>query len=337
MKVQLMKKNAVPNLEKGTEAFIKEVSAQGGKPLYKLTPNEARAVLEKVQSGPVKKLAVKIEDRKIPTGQKNEVSIRIIRPENGHEPLPVIMFFHGAGWILGSAATHDRLARELAVGSHAAVVFVNYSRSPEAKFPTAVEEAFAATKYVAEHGKELNLDTSHLAVFGDSVGGNMAIAVTLLAKERHGPKIDYQVLFYPVTSSALDTPSYQQFAEGPWLTKPAMEWFWHAYEPNAAKRKQYHLSPLNASLEQLKNLPPALIVTAENDVLRDEGEEYASKLMHAGVNVTALRCLGTIHDFAMLNALASTPAARLAISVATTHLHQALSQAKKLKPSKRAA
>ena len=311
-------------LEKTTEAFIDKLASSGAPPIYKLTPTQARDVIENLQSVMVEKPQVKIEERKIPCGPNGEVSIRILRPQNATEKLPVIMFFHGAGWVMGSANTHDRLVRELTIGANAATVFVNYSRSPETKFPIANEECYAATKYITEHARELNLDASHLAVAGDSVGGNMAIAVTLMAKERDGPKIDYQILFYPVTSAGLNTPSYQQFADGPWLTKPAMEWFWNAYEPDTNKRKNFLLSPLEASIDQLKGLPPALVITAENDVLRDEGEAYAHRLMQAGVVVTAVRFLGTTHDFAMLNALAKTPAAQGAIALASKHLHQAL-------------
>lgn len=311
-------------LDKITEAFIDKLSASGAPPIYKLTPIQARDVLENVQSSSIEKPQVKIEDRKIPVGPKGELSIRILRPLNATEKLPVVMFFHGAGWVMGSANTHDRLVRELAVGSNAAIIFVNYSRSPEAHFPIANEECYAATKYISEHAREFNLDATHLAVSGDSVGGNMAIAVTLMAKERGGPKIDYQILFYPVTNAELNTHSYQQFSEGPWLTKAAMEWFWNAYEPDVKARKNPLQSPFLASIDQLKGLPPALIITAENDVLRDEGEAYAHRLMQAGVSVTAIRFLGTIHDFVMLNALAKTPETQGAIALACKHLHQAL-------------
>ena len=316
-------------LEKTINDFIDEIASMGGPPLYKLTPTEARAVLDKVQSFPVEKPIVKIEDKKIPCGPKGEVSIRIIRPQNVTEKLPVIMYFHGGGWILGSAETHDRLVRELAVGSNAAVVFVNYSRSPEAKFPVAIEEAYAATKYIAEHGQEFNLDSSRLVVAGDSVGGNMTIVVNLLAKERKGPKIDFQAIFYPVTSADLNTASYKEFADGPWLTKAAMEWFWNAYEPDVAARKKPLLSPLHATIDQLKGLPPALIITDENDVLRDEGEEFAHRLMQADVPVSAIRILGTNHDFMLLNPLAKTPPTRVAITLANNYLHKALYPGKK--------
>jgi acetyl esterase/lipase len=330
-------------LEQKTDQFIQGLAAKGGPPIYKLSPSDARKVLDSLQSGRTEKLPAQIEDRTIPAKAKGEVSlredstiadasaggisIRIIRPKDSTGKLPVVMYFHGGGWVLGNAGTHDRLVREIANGAKAAVVFVNYAPSPEAKYPTAIEQAYAATKYVAEQGDSLNLNPSRLAVAGDSVGGNMATVVTLLAKERGGPKIDAQVLFYPVTDLVnLDNASYRQFANGPWLTKPAMEWFINAYAPDVSARTKPTLSPLRASIEQLKGLPPALVITDENDVLRDEGEAYAQKLMQAGVNVTAVRYLGTIHDFVMLDPLSDTPAARSAIALANAHLQQALAK-----------
>jgi acetyl esterase len=251
------------------------------------------------------------------------VRIRIVRPQGASGALPVVMHFHGGGWILGDKETHDRMTREIAVRANAAVVFVDYERSPEARYPVAIEQAYAATKYVAEHGKELAVDPSRLAIVGDSVGGNMAAAVTLMAKERGGPKIAFQVLFYPVTDANFDTGSYNTFADGPWLTRPAMEWFWDAYLPDVAARKQITATPLNASLDQLKGLPEALVIVDENDVLRDEGEAYARKLSDAGVRVTSVRYNGTIHDFVLLNALTETPAVRGAIAQANAALKAA--------------
>ena len=308
-------------LEQNTAKFIESLS--GSTPIYKLPVAEARKVLDDLQkTAKVEKKPAQIEDLMIPS-TKGQISIRIIRPQNAKEKLPAIMHFHGGGWILGNKDTHDRLSRDIAVGVHAAVVFVNYSPSPEKKYPTAIEEAFAATKYIAEEGSKHNIDTKRIALFGDSVGGNMAIATTLLAKERNGPKITYQVLFYPVTDASLNTPSYHQFQDGPWLTKPAMEWFWNAYEPNAARLKNPTLTPINASIENLRHLPPALIITAENDVLRDEGEAFAHKLMQAGVDVTAVRFLGTIHDFVLLNSIRNTPATQHAIDFAIANLQKA--------------
>jgi acetyl esterase len=312
------------NLEPSTGKFIDALVAQGGKSIYTLSIAEARNVLESAQAQRVAKVPADIEQRTLSVGPTGDISIKIIRPPKTSGTLPVIMYFHGGGWILGSYNTHDRLVREIANGTQAAVVFVEYEPSPEAKYPVAIEQAYAATKYIADHGKEFNLDRSRLAVAGDSVGGTMAAVVTLLAKERGGPRIHYQVLFYPVTDANLDNGSYREFAEGPWLTRAAMEWFWNAYAPDPASRKQSTVSPLQASFEQLRGLPPALVITDENDVLRDEGEAYAAKLAQAGVNVTQVRYLGTIHDFVMLNAIADTPAARAAIAQANDTLRGAL-------------
>lgn len=234
------------------------------------------------------------------------------------------MYFHGGGWVLGGFDTHERLVREIAIGAHAAVVFVNYTPSPEAKYPVPLEQAYAATKWVAENGQTINVNSSHLAVVGDSVGGNMAAAVALLAKDRGGPKIKYQVLFYPVTDANFDTPSYTAYQDGYFLTREAMKWFWDNYTSNQTNRKEPTVSPLQASIEQLRGLPPALIINGEFDVLRDEGEAYAHKLIEAGVPVTGLRYHGTIHDFVMLNPLADTPATRGAIEQASQMLNRIL-------------
>jgi acetyl esterase/lipase len=308
--------------------FIEELDAKGGEPIYKLSPADARKVLENLQSQPVRKLDAKIEDLTIPGGPTKEVSIRIMRPANyAGGPLPVVMYFHGGGWILGSKNTHDRLIREIANGANVALVFVNYTPSPEAKYPVPIEQAYAATKYIAENGKKMNLDSARLAVVGDSVGGNMATVVAMLAKQRGGPRIAYQVMFYPVTDANFETTSYREFANGPWLTKAAMEWFWNAYAPDVTARKNPTASPLQASLDELSGLPPALVITDENDVLRDEGEAYADKMMQAGVSVTAVRYLGAIHDFVMLNAISDTTAARSAIQLANMTLRNALAGA----------
>ncbi|WP_440948059.1 alpha/beta hydrolase [Methanosarcina sp. T3] len=317
---------AIDSLEPATRTFVEKINREGGTPIYKLSPKDARKVLSDLQAAKVAKLTADIEDLTIPVGPEGQVSIRIIRPAGNKEILPVVMYFHGAGWVLGGKDTHDRLVREIADGVNAAVVFVNFTLSPEAKYPVQIEEAYAATKYIAENGKELNLDTSRLAIAGDSVGGNMAAAVSLLAKERGGPKIVYQVLFYPVTDANFDTPSYQKYATDIWLTREAMKWFWDNYLPDKEARRQPTASPLQASVDQLRGQPPALIITDENDVLRDEGEAYARKLMQAGVDVVTVRYLGTIHDFVMLNALAGTPAACSAIGLANENLRNIFSR-----------
>jgi acetyl esterase len=312
-------------IEPTTRAFLDAVNAQGGPQLYELSVAEARGVLAGAQAGDVPKLPAEIEDRTIPGGPNGQVPIRIVRPHQTRGRLPVVMYFHGGGWVLGDRNTHDRLIREIANGAGAAVVFVDYTRSPEAKYPVAIEEAYEATKYVAENGKGLKVDSTRIAVAGDSAGGNMAIAVTMLAKQRHDhPKIEYQVLFYPVTDGTnLDTASYRQMATNHFLTREAMKWFWNHYLPDQDARSEPTASPVVAPVEQLKGLPPALVLTAEFDVLRDEGEAYAHKLTEAGVIVTAVRYLGTMHDFVMLNALAGTPAARSAIALANDNLRKA--------------
>ena len=312
-------------LESRIAQFVKALEAKGGTPIYKLSPADARKVLESVQAVDVKKMAADIQDVMIP-GADGQVSIRIVRPQGNKEKLPVIMYFHGGGWILGSKETHDRLIRQIANDTQAAVVFVNYTPSPEAQFPIAIEQAYAATAYMAEHGSKYNVDGENLVVMGDSVGGNMATVVALLAQERGGPTIKYQMLFYPVTNAEFTTESYQQFAQGPWLTKASMEWFWNAYAPDIQARKSYKLSPLQASLDQLKMLPPTLIMVNEYDVLRDEGEAYAHKLMQAGVEVSAMRCLGAIHDLVLLNPIADSPIVRSAIALACLSLRKALAK-----------
>ena len=313
---------AQPTLEIHTQEFVDSLA--GAPPIYTLSLADARSVLAQAQSIPVGKPSAQTEDIALPVGPTGSVPIRVIRPVGATEVLPVVMYFHGGGWVLGDRDTHDRLVREIAVGAQAAVVFVDYARAPEARYPVAIEQAYAATRYVVENGANLRIDPLRLAVAGDSVGGNMAAAVTLIAKQRRGPNIAFQLLFYPVTDSGFDTPSYNQFADGPWLTKRAMEWFWDAYLPDPAVPKQPTATPLNASVDQLTSLPEALVIVDENDVLRDEGEAYARKLSDAGVRVISVRYNGTIHDFVMLNALADTPATRGAIAQAVGALRRAL-------------
>jgi acetyl esterase len=309
-------------LEPKTQGFIDSLA--GAPPIYTLSPTDARNLLAGAQKGDVRKLTAVVQDKVLNVGPTGRTKIRITKPAGAKGALPVIIYVHGGGWVMGDADTHDRLVREIANGAQAAVVFVDYERSPEARYPIAVEQVYATAKYVTEHPKEFGVDASRLAVVGDSVGGNMAAAFTLLAKQRGGPQIDQQVLFYPVTDANFETGSYNQFANGPWLTKQAMKWFWDAYLPDAEKRKEPTASPLQASIEQLNGLPPALIIVDENDVLRDEGEAYGRKLSQAGVRVTSLRYNGTIHDFVLLNAISETPAVRSAISVANTTLRDAL-------------
>lgn len=311
----------LPPLEPMTQKFIDGLAAAGGKPLYQLSPAEAHKFLTDLQSQPIPLLPVDIEDTTFPVGPTGTTRIRIVRPKGAQGTLPVVMYFHGGGWVLGDKITHDRLVREIAVGVHAAVVFVDYINAPEAKYPTQNEQAYAAMKYVVEHAKELNVDVSRLPIVGDSVGGNMTIAVTLMAKERRGPKISYQILLYPVADYMSNAKSMQDYADGPWLTAKTMQWMFDLQGLDGTQGITAY--PLRATLEQLKGLPDALFIF-DDDILRDDGEAYAAKLSQAGVRVTSVRYNGTVHDFAMLNPLADTPAVRGTVLQVVTTLKEVL-------------
>ncbi len=309
-----------PGVEPTTQAFLQALEAGGGKPLEQLSPKDARAVLVGAQAG------VKLELPKADVSEKTisvdgqDIKLTIVRPAGVKKTLPAFMFFHGGGWVLGDFPTHERLVRDLVANSGAVAVFVNYTPSPEASYGVAINQAYAATKWVAEHGKQINVDGKRLAVAGNSVGGNMAAVVALMAKDKGGPVLRSEVLLWPVTDANFETGSYNQFANGYFLTKNMMKWFWDSYTTDAAKRKEITASPLNATTEQLAGLPPTLIQTAENDVLRDEGEAYGRKLQAAGVAVTSVRYNGMIHDFGLLNVLAKVPAVQSAMRQAGEEL-----------------
>ncbi|MFL1897986.1 alpha/beta hydrolase [Streptomyces tauricus] len=311
-----------PVLEPAAQAFAE---ATANPPyLFDLAPADGRKAVDEVQSGEIAKPAVDEEWITVSGGPTGTVRARIVKPAGATGPLPVIIYIHGAGWVFGNAHTHDRLVRELAVGANAAVVFPEYDLSPEARYPVAIEQNWTVARWVVEQGATKDLDATRIAVTGDSVGGNMAAALTLMAKERGGVPLLQQVLFYPVTDASFDTNSYHQFATGYFLRRDGMQWFWDQYTTDEAERAQITASPLRATTEQLTGLPPALVITGEADVLRDEGEAYANKLREAGVPVTAVRFQGIIHDFVMLNALRETHAAEAAISLAVRTLHTAL-------------
>jgi acetyl esterase len=255
-------------------------------------------------------------------GPTGETRIRIVRPATAGSTarLPVILYTHGGGWVLGDKITHDRLVREIANGVGATVIFVDYVNAPAAKYPTQQEQAYASLLYLVEHADELRVDASRLAIVGDSVGGHMAALVTLMAKRRKGPKIRFQVLFYPVVDAISENDSYRLFANGPWLTLDSARFF---FAQEGLTGKETDAWPLRASIEELRGLPDALIIV-DDDILRSEGEAYADKLMQAGVRVTSVRYNETIHDFVMLNPLADTPAARAAIRQAIDMLKTAL-------------
>jgi acetyl esterase/lipase len=311
-----------PVLEPAAAAFAEATDTPPY--LADLGPVEGRKTVDEVQSGDIAKPAVDEEWITVEGGPTGSVRARIVKPADAEGTLPVILYIHGAGWVFGNAHTHDRLVRELAVGAGAAVVFPEYDLSPEVRYPVAIEQNYAVAQWVVTEGAAKGLDAARLAVAGDSVGGNMAAALTLMAKERGDVSLVQQVLFYPVTDASFDTGSYHQFAEGYFLRRDGMQWFWDQYTTDEAQRAEITASPLRATTEQLTGLPPALVITAEADVLRDEGEAYAGKLRQAGVAVTAIRVEGVIHDFVMLNALRETHGAEVAISTATRTLRTAL-------------
>ncbi|WP_420106164.1 alpha/beta hydrolase [Herbaspirillum huttiense] len=307
-------------VEPTTQSFLQALEAGGGKPLEQLSPQDARAVLVGAQASVKLDLPKADVSEKTITADGQQIKLTIVRPAGVTKTLPAFMFFHGGGWVLGDFPTHERLVRDLVANSGAVAVFVNYTPSPEAGYGVAINQAYAATKWVAEHGKEIKVDGKRLAVAGNSVGGNMAAVVALMAKEKGGPALRSEVLLWPVTDANFETASYNQFANGYFLTKNMMKWFWDSYTTDAAKRKEITASPLNATPAQLAGLPPTLIQTAENDVLRDEGEAYGRKLQAAGVAVTSVRYNGMIHDFGLLNVLAKVPAVQTAMRQAGEEL-----------------
>jgi acetyl esterase/lipase len=308
-------------LEPASQAFVE---ATANPPfLYELTPDGARKVLDDVQAEPIEKLAIDEHWITVPA-DVGDVDVRIVRPAGAEGPLPVILYMHGGGWVLGNAGTHDRLVRELACGAGAALVFVEYDRSPEARYPVAVEQGYATARWIVGAADAHGLDPERMAIAGDSVGGGMTAAIALMAQERGGVRFVHQSMYYPVTDAGMDTGSYAQFAEGYFLTDKSMAWFWDCYCPNLEQRSEAYASPLRARDEQLAGLPPALLIVDEADVLRDEGEAYAARLRACGVAVTTVRYDGITHDFMMLNPLSETHATRAAVAQAVATLRQAL-------------
>jgi acetyl esterase/lipase len=291
--------------------------------LYELGPEGARKVLDDIQAAPIAKPDIDETWITVPASV-GDVRVRIVKPVGATASLPAVLYVHGGGWVLGNAGTHDRLVRELAVGANAALVFVEYDRSPEARYPVAIEQAYATARWIVQEGHTHGLDRSRLAVAGDSVGGNMTAALAILAKQRGDVTFLHQSLYYPVTDAAQDTDSYVEFADGPFLTAKGMAWFWDAYLPDETRREEITASPLRASLAELAGLPEAFVIVDENDVLRDEGEAYARKLTEAGVRTTSLRFNGAMHDFLMLNPVRETAATTAALEQAIHILRKAL-------------
>lgn len=313
-----------PLIFREVRAFLEALNAGAGKPLEQLSPAEARQVLTDAQQSVQPDYSGISESERTIEQNGVQVKIRITRPAAAKNDAPVFIFIHGGGWVLGDYPTHRRLVRDLVVHSGAVAVFPDYTPSPEAQYPTAINEIYAALQWVYENGKEIGVDSRRLAVAGNSVGGNMAAVMALMAKHKNGPEIKLQLLLWPVTDADFETESYNLYAEERFLTKNMMKWFWDNYLPDLKKRKEIYASPLQASAEQLKGLPPALVQTAENDVLRDEGEAYARKLDEAGVEVTLTRYAGQIHDYGLLNPLAHIPSVQVAILQAAAFLRERL-------------
>lgn len=310
-------------IEHHTMQFLDMLNSNDGPPMEALEPDVARSVLSNLQSSvEVDVSGIEIYEKLI-TADGMDIKLVIVKPASHAETLPAFMFFHGGGWMLGDFPTHKRFIRDLVVDSGATAVYVDYSRAPESKYPLAINQAYAATMWVSTNGKEIGVDGNRLAVVGNSAGGNIAAAVALMATANNGPRLLFQLLFWPVTDSAMDTLSYHRYDSGRFLTANMMQWFWDSYLPTGDRRHPY-ASPLNADLERMKGLPPALVQTAENDVLRDEGEAYARKMSQAGVPVTLARMQGMIHDYGLLNPLANIPAVRSALRYAAWELKNAL-------------
>ncbi|MCL1669854.1 alpha/beta hydrolase [Elizabethkingia ursingii] len=315
-----------PQVFTEVRTFLEALNTADSKPMELLSPEEARQVLVGAQKSVEVDYSGIEETERVIEQNGYKVNIHITKPKDSKSGAPVFIFIHGGGWVLGDYPTHRRLVRDLVTESGAVAVFPDYTPSPEAQYPVAINQIYAATQWVAEHGDEIGVDGKNLAVVGNSVGGNMTAVISLMAKNNSGPHIKLQALLWPVTDSNFETDSYNEFSEGRFLTKNMMKWFWDNYLPDTEKRKEIYASPLQATLEELKGLPQALVQTAENDVLRDEAEAYARKLNEAGVPVTLTRYGGLIHDYGLLNPLAHIPAVQTATLQAAAVIKNALSK-----------
>lgn len=312
-----------PHLTMDVKAFLKGLNASGVV-VEKLPYQDARKVLADAQSSvKVDMSGVDISEKTITTDGYT-ILLNIVRPAGISGTLPVYIFIHGGGWVLGDFPTHQRMVRDLTVLSGAVGVFVNYTRTPDAAYPRAINEIYAATKWVAAHGPEINVDGKRLAVVGNSVGGNMTAVTCLMAKDKGGPEIKLQIMMWPIVDASFDTESYKLYGKDRFLTTTLMQWMYDMYIKDPAKRSDIYASPLQASVEQLRGLPPALIQVAENDILRDGGEAYGRKLDEAGVKATTVRYNGVIHDFGLLNGLAEIPQTRALFVQAAAELKQYL-------------
>ena len=313
------------HLSPGTKAYLKVLN--GGVPVESLSVEEARRVLADVQAAVHVDLSGVEESERTIESEGRRLRLHLMRPVGtGHERLPAFVFVHGGGWVLGDYPTHRRLVRDLVAESRCAAVFVDYTRSPEAHFPQAVEEVYAAVKWVAANGREIGVDGSRLALAGNSAGGNMSLAAALVAKDHGGPQLRTLVLMWPVTDAGYDWESYVEYGQQRFLTAPLMKWMFDRYVCDPAQRGSDLMSPVRASAERLRGLPPTLIAVAENDILRDEGEAMGRRLDEAGVEVTTVRFNGVIHDWGMLNGFAGLHPTRTLVRLAGAVLRDALAK-----------
>jgi acetyl esterase/lipase len=312
-----------PRIDPSIRSFL-AVLDKNPSPFWELPQPKPQEVLTALQNQtPVDMSGVTITEQSI-TVDGRPVKLYIMKPEHVSGTPGVLLFIHGGVWLVGNFENHKRLVRDLVVGSGQASVFVEYTPLPSAKFPVQMEQCYAALKWVSAHAADFGADGNRIAVAGNSVGGDMTAALALMAKDRKGPKISYQILFVPATDASVDTKSYLEYGNGRFLTRAFMKYGWDLYAPNGKTRNNPYVSPLRASQDELRGLPPALVITAENDPLRDEGEAYARKLKNAGVTVDAARYNGTIHDFVALNALRHVPSTEAAIAQASEGLRHHL-------------
>lgn len=305
------------------ENFIKNLYID--KPLYDMTPEDARKFLNNIQRKYHFDIDAEVENVEIFDDNTGSISVKLVRPENcSDEILPLIIYCHGGGWVIGNFEDYDMTVKTIAKCTKSVVAFVEYPRSPEFPYPHALNHIYGALKFLAENADKYNIDREHIAIAGDSAGANMATVTAIRAKKENGPKLCFQALLYPVTDYEMKTESYKEFKDGPWLSKKAMEWFWDSYVPDKETRKDPKVSPLRTELDDLKGLPPTLVITDENDVLRDEGEEYARKLIEAEVDTACVRINNTFHDFMMLNALRDSKATKAGYKLLCKFLKHAL-------------
>lgn len=306
MAVAVQAQNPAPNylqddhLSVGTKEYLKVLNASST-PVESLGVQGARDVLTNAQKSVNVDLSGIDESETTITQDGHTIKLNLVRPAGVSAKLPVFIFIHGGGWVLGDYPTHRRMVRDLVVESGYACVFVNYTPSPEAHYPVAINEIYAATKWVAENGDQINVDGKRLAVVGNSVGGNMTLVTGLMAKDKGGPEIKCLIAMWPVTDASMDFGSWKEYGSQRFLTSSLMTWMFNNYSADAAQRNERYYSPLRATTAQLRGLPPTLIEVAENDILRDEGEAMGRKLDQAGVDVTTIRFNGVTHDWGLLN------------------------------------